>query len=187
MTQVTYLNNHLLIAMPSLQDPNFNRTVTYICEHTEKGAIGIIINRPTDLSLDYIFEQMSIPVTHEPAKHLPILQGGPVQTDRGFVIHRPPKAYRSSLKTYEDLAITTSQDVLEELARGEGPQDVLVALGYAGWEAGQLEQELTSNSWLSCPAIADIIFNTPFEHRWEAAAAQMGVDINLISGDAGHA
>ncbi|NKB46601.1 MAG: YqgE/AlgH family protein [Legionellales bacterium] len=192
MTQATYLNNHLLIAMPSLQDPNFNQTVIYVCEHSSKGAIGIVINRPTDLSLDYIFGQMDIKVAYEPANHIPVMQGGPIQTERGFILHNPTKAYRSSLKTYpkeqEGLAVTTSQDILEELAMGKGPKEILVALGYAGWEAGQLEEEMIQNVWLSCTTAPDIIFNTPFDKRWEAAAALIGIhNMHLVSGDTGHA
>lgn len=187
MNQDTSLRNHLLIAMPAMQDPSFHRSVTYICEHNEHGAIGIIINRPTTLQLKYVFKQMEINVEAKEADNIPLLFGGPIQQDRGFVLHRPVGTWNASLPVTDQVAITTSQDILQAIAKGEGPDNVLVALGYAGWGAKQLEKEMMSNSWLSCQADMDLLFSTPFRRRWEESAALMGVDLNTLSGDIGHA
>lgn len=184
---IEYLANHFLIAMPSLTDPNFSRTVSYVCEHNDDGAIAIIINRPTEYTLSYIFEQMSIEVTHPTANDIPVMYGGPVQQDRGFVIHRPHGKWRSSLKVTEDIAVTTSHDILEAVAQGKGPDDIIIALGYAGWGEAQLEAELMSNHWLNCEANSDILFATPFQDRWRAAAETLGVNITTISDQSGHA
>ena len=181
-----FLGNHFLVAMPSLHDPNFQQSVVYVCEHSAGSALGIVINRPSDVVLGDIFKQLSITVDNPTLAQYPVFQGGPVQTDRGFVIHEPPGAWDSSLKL-GGLCVTTSRDVLAALARGEGPSRTLVALGYAGWGAGQLESELAANSWLSTPADKRIIFETPVAERWQAAARLIGVDIALLSGDAGHA
>lgn len=187
MTQATFLNNHLLIAMPSLQDPNFNRSVTLICEHNQYGAVGIIINRPMETPLDYILQHLKITSDNQKVREMPLLYGGPVQQSQGFIIHRPGGSWRSTLEISEDIAITTSQDILEAIAQGKGPDDVLVALGYAGWEADQLEQEIRANSWLNCPATPELLFNTPYSKRWTLAALLLGVDFNQLSGDVGHA
>ncbi|MDY6991539.1 MAG: YqgE/AlgH family protein [Pseudomonadota bacterium] len=183
----TYLTNHFLIAMPNLADPNFFHTVTYICMHNEEGAMGIVINRPMDVDLGDVLEHMEIEAQDPIASRLPIFEGGPVQRERGFVIHRPPGQWDAMLTVSESLGITTSRDILGAIACGQGPQQVLIALGYAGWGAGQLEQELAENAWLSIPADNQIIFETPPEKRWEAAAARLGVDLTLLSNDAGHA
>lgn len=181
-----FLVNHFLVAMPSLQDPNFQQSVVYICEHNAGSALGLVINRPSTVVLGDIFKQLSISV-HDPLlAQRPVFQGGPVQTDRGFVIHAPAGAWDSTLKLGE-LGVTTSRDVLAALALGRGPGQTLVALGYAGWGAGQLETELAANSWLSTPANQRIIFETPVAERWQAAARLIGVDIALLSGDSGHA
>jgi putative transcriptional regulator len=181
------LANHFLIAMPSLQDPNFSRTVTYICEHTDDGAMGIVINRPSDLTLSEILDHMSLGCEDNEYGSTAIYHGGPVQPDRGFVLHSPFQDWESTMKITDNVGITTSRDILAAIAAGEGPSSSLIALGYAGWTAGQLEQEMASNTWLSGPGNLDIVYNTDFDKRWEAAAALLGVDLNLISGDTGHA
>lgn len=187
MNPETNLSNHFLIAMPSLQDANFYRTVAYICEHDDEGAMGIIINRPLDLELADILEQMDISPNTPEAIHQPIFSGGPVQTERGFVLHPTEQPWDATNEITPDISITTSKDILHAIAAGKGPKQSLVALGYAGWGAGQLEKELAENTWLSGPADSQIIFSSPPEQRWQAAAQLLGVDLNLISGQTGHA
>lgn len=187
MSTPQYLTNHFLIAMPQLADPNFFHTVTYICEHNSDGALGIVINRPLDMRLGEIFAHMGIEAADSRAMDMPVYLGGPVQQERGFVLHEPPGDWEASLKITDSLAITTSRDVLAAIANRTGPQRALVALGYAGWGAGQLEQEMADNAWLSGPADTRILFEVPDHERWRAAAALLGVDLNLLSGDAGHA
>jgi putative transcriptional regulator len=183
----TSLTNHFLIAMPGLQDPNFARTVTYICEHTDQGAMGIVINRPTEVRLGELLAQLDIPTVIASVRDTPVFQGGPVQTDRGFVLHTAGPAFDSTLNINARISVTTSRDVLEAIASGEGPEQTLIALGYAGWGAGQLEQEMSANAWLSGPANDHIIFRLDADARWLAAAKLLGVDMNLLSGEAGHA
>jgi len=187
MNTETNLSNRFLIAMPTLQDADFYRTVTYICEHDEQGAMGIIINRPLDLELADILEQMDINPDTPEAIHQPVFSGGPVQTERGFVLHPSNQSWDATNKITDEISITTSKDILHAIAAGNGPEQSLVALGYAGWGAGQLEKELAENTWLSGPADAQIIFSHPPEQRWQAAAQLLGVDLNLISGQTGHA
>jgi len=187
MTEETNLTNHFLIAMPSLEDGNFSRSVTYICEHDDNGALGIIINRPSDISLDEIFFQLQLNSNNANINQQPILMGGPVQVGRGFILHRPLGEWDSSLKVTDKIAVTTSQDIMQAIANNEGPQNALIALGYAGWGAGQLEYEMSENTWLSCPATESIIFDTPIEKRWDAAAMLLGIDLSLLSSQAGHA
>ncbi len=184
---MTSLSNHFLIAMPTLRDPNFFHGVTYLCEHNREGAMGIMINRPLDIDLAEVLGQMNITRELPDIGNKTILLGGPVQCERGFVVHRPHGDWEATLKVNEDIGITSSRDILEALARGEGPRECLIALGYAGWGPGQLEQEMVQNAWLSVPADEAIIFHTPFEKRWETAAALTGVDINRLSNDIGHA
>ncbi len=186
MIETTYLTNHFLIAMPNLMDPNFFHSVTYICMHNEDGAMGIIINRPMNVDLGDILEHMEIESTNLVANRLPIFAGGPVQRERGFVIHQPNEQWDAMLTIEDNIAVTTSRDILSALATGKGPEQVLVALGYAGWAPGQLEQEMVENAWLSIPADFDIIFDTPPEKRWETAAKRLGVDLTLLSSEAGH-
>jgi len=181
------LTNHFLIAMPALNDPNFFHTVTYICEHSDKGTMGIVINRPIEMHLSDIFKHMSINNTSDAASGQQVFNGGPVEEDRGFVLHNFNRKWDSTLKITNRLAITTSRDILEAIALGEGPENTLVALGYAGWGEGQLEQEIADNAWLYGPADEDILFKLPVEKRWEAAARSIGVDLNLLSSTAGHA
>lgn len=178
--------NHFLIAMPMLMDPNFFRTVIYICEHNESGAIGIIINRPLVVTLSDVLSQMSITSQSQKINELPVLFGGPIHQERGFVIHQPVGSWRSSVVTAEGLAVTTSQDILEAIALDQGPENFTISLGYSGWQPGQLEVEIASNFWLCCQADSDILFHTPFAERWSAAAASMGVDVNKLSTDVGH-
>lgn len=182
------LTNHFLIAMPSMADPNFSRTVTYVCAHNDDGAIGIVINRPMEIDLGEVFAQMKIENCGEsPPNSQPVYQGGPVHRDRGFVIHCPAADWESTIRVTDELAVSTSRDILEAISNGTGPQDTLVALGYAGWGAGQLEQEMGQNAWLSGPATMNILFHTPPLQRWEGAVAAMGVDLNSLSNDVGHA
>lgn len=187
MRPETNLTNHFLIAMPRLEDPNFFHTVTYICEHTTDGAMGIVINRPMDLHLADIFEQLEIQIHTTDIAEQPVYIGGPVQSDRGFVLHDTSTEWASTLQVTSEISVTTSLDILEAIAAGKGPRHTLVALGYAGWGAGQLENELAQNAWLSGPAEREIIFNRASEERWQAAADLLGVDLNLLSGDTGHA
>ena len=181
--------NQFLIAMPSLGDPNFSQTVTYICAHSDEGAMGIVINKPLDLTLCDLFEHMDMPVEDDEAGTAPIVLGGPVETKRGFVLHQPDQdedAWDSVLRVDDGLAVATSRDILTAIAEGRGPDRSLVALGYAGWDAGQLENEVLENAWLSGPSSAEIVFDTPFEERWRRAAELMGVDLSRLSGIAGH-
>jgi putative transcriptional regulator len=187
MAESSYLTNHFLIAMPTLADPNFFHTVTYICEHNGEGAMGIVFNRPLGITLGEVLEHMNITTDDDEVMRRPVFLGGPVQRERGFVIHQPVGRWESSLAVTHELGVTTSRDVLAAIAQGDGPSRALVALGYAGWGAGQLEQEMADNAWLSGPADLSIMFETPVDERWRAAAALLGVDLNLLSGEAGHA
>jgi putative transcriptional regulator len=181
------LTNHFIIAMPGLMDENFNQAVTFICEHDDNGTFGIIINRESEISLDDVMQQMKIPFDPDKAHAGQVFTGGPVQTNRGFVLHRPIGNWDSSLIVNDSIALTTSRDILEAIAEDRGPDDNIITLGYAGWGPGQLEQEMADNTWLSCPAEEQIIFDTPIEERWQAAANLIGVDLQLMSNDAGHA
>ena len=181
------LTNQFLIAMPSLQDPNFYRTVTYLCAHNDEGAMGIIINRPLDLNLGEVLDHMSIEVQIENVNDMMVLQGGPVQRERGFVIHEPAGEWDAVLAVGNEIGVATSRDILTAVAHGHGPQRAVVALGYAGWGAGQLEREVQENAWLSGPADSSIIFDLPYEKRYESAARLLGVDLDRLSGEAGHA
>ncbi len=185
------LANHFLIAMPAMADPNFSRTLTYICEHNAEGAIGIIVNRPIDMKLSGLFDRVSIPLEDGLAEarfgDLPVYFGGPVQTDRGFVLHRPAGQWQSSLNVGDDIGLTSSRDILQAMGSTGEPADVLVSLGYAGWTAGQLEWELSQNAWLTVEADAAIIFDVPPEERLPAAMQLLGVDFGNLSDVAGHA
>ncbi|MCW8854989.1 MAG: YqgE/AlgH family protein [Gammaproteobacteria bacterium] len=183
----TKLNNHFLIAMPSLDDSNFSQSVTYICEHDENGTLGITINKISDITLGEIFEQLEIKDADPQAAAQKVFIGGPVHQDRGFILHSPTGHWDSSLKITEEISLTTSKDIIIAIAHNQGPEDTFIALGYAGWGPGQLEDELSINAWLSCQASKDIVFNTPVENRWQQAAQLLGVDLQLLSHDAGHA
>lgn len=180
------LQSHFLIAMPAMGDPNFNETVTFVCEHNESGALGVIINRPLELTLAEVLQQLDLP-TDDSAPDQHVLSGGPVHKDRGFVLHRTEQAYDSSIHTDIGVTVTLSQDILSDIGAGNGPDAATLALGCAGWEAGQLESEMGANAWLSVPADPKIIFDTPFEARWSRAAGLLGVDIMQLSAYAGHA
>lgn len=181
------LTHHFLIAMPSLADPNFHRTVTYLCAHSDEGAMGLVINRPTDLTLGDVLGHMSIEAQASDLTEVPILHGGPVCPERGFVLHQLAGDWEATLRVGDDIAVATSRDILSAVAEGRGPSQALVALGYAGWGAGQLEREVLDNAWLSGPADSTILFDTPYQDRWSGAAKLLGVDPERLSTQAGHA
>lgn len=181
------LTNHFLIAMPTLADPNFAKSVTYICAHNDEGAMGIVINRPLEIDLGEVLSQMDLDSEVALICQQPIYDGGPVHTDRGFVLHRPANTWDSTMQVTPEVAVSTSRDILAAISDGDGPEETLVALGYAGWGAGQLEAEMAQNAWLSGPADLDIMFASPVSSRWQRAADLIGVDVNAISHDVGHA
>ncbi len=187
------LTNHFLIAMPSLSDELFRRSVVFMCEHSERGALGLVINKPSDILLPRLFEKVDLPLGREDLMTLPVFQGGPVQTERGFVLHEAIDAgdgesvYASTLSIPGGLEMTTSKDVLEAMASGAGPRKVFVTLGYASWGEGQLESEITENSWLTVEADPKLIFDTPVEERYDRAMALLGLESWMLSPDAGHA
>jgi len=185
--QSVNLTHHFLIAMPSMVDPNFARTLTYICEHNEQGALGLVVNRPIDMTLSGLLDQVEIDPQDCRWGQLPVYFGGPVQVDRGFVLHRPAGSWQSTLTVNADIGLTTSKDILEAVAQGGGPDQLLVSLGYSGWAAGQLEQELGQNAWLTVAADADVVFNVPPERRFQAAMDLLGIDLTRLSDDVGHA
>lgn len=187
MIESNYLTNHFLIAMPALADPNFSHTVTYVCEHHEGGAMGIVVNRPLTLSLGEVLQHMHLKARTPQIALQPIYLGGPVHRERVFVIHKAPWHGELTLPVSAELAVTASRDIMVALAEGAYTDPALIALGYAGWGEGQLEQELVANAWLSGQADARILFEVPDERRWAEAAALMGVDISRLSGEAGHA
>jgi putative transcriptional regulator len=188
MGRSTSLTNHLLVAMPSLADPNFAQTVTLICEHSaDRGALGIVVNKPLPMKLADVLTQMKLEARETRIGDRPVLRGGPVHTDRGFVLHRPGGSWDSSHQVSELIQVTTSRDVLAAMASGEGPGDAFIALGYAGWESGQLEREMLENAWLSVPASEHLVFELPYEDRWPAIWRQLGVDLGKMSPFAGHA
>jgi putative transcriptional regulator len=181
------LTNHLLIAMPSLADPNFAQTVALICEHTERGALGIVLNKPLPMRLSDVLSQMKLEPTTEYIGAQPVLRGGPVHTDRGFVLHRPGGKWDHTHKVSDTIQVTTSRDVLAAMARGEGPSDAFIALGYANWDSGQLEREMRENAWLTVPVDARLVFDLPFEERWAGAWRLLGIQPERMSPVAGHA
>lgn len=182
--------NQFLIATTLIQDDLFKQSVVYICEHNEEGAIGLMVNHPVQYPLQYVLDQMNIEAKVPAMGESPLLLGGPMHQERGFVIHRNTEtAWRSSLKMSDDISVTTSHDVLEAIAAGTGPSDKLVILGYAAWEGGQLEKELAENAWLLCPVPTDysLLFTTPFEERWKVATALLGFNMRYFSANIGHA
>ncbi len=187
MIEPSNLKGHFLIAMPNLADPNFSKTVTYMCDHNEDGAMGLVINRPLDLDFASLLDHLDINHERKPDDYIPIYQGGPVQMERGFVLHRGLGNWEATMPVTEDIGVTFSQDIIEAIAKGEGPEKFLIVLGYAGWGAGQLESELGSNAWLNGPAESRIIFDTPIEQRWTASADHLGVPLKNLSNDVGHA
>ncbi len=181
------LTQHFLIAMPAMSDPHFSKTLTFICEHNDQGALGVVVNRPIDLTLHALLEQIEITPETDAAKLIPVHYGGPVQTDRGFVLHTPAGTWQSTLAVGEHIGLTTSKDILQAVARGDGPPQMLVTLGYAGWAPGQLEHELAQNAWLTVNADARILFETPAERRYDASLKLLGIDLAMLSDAAGHA
>jgi len=181
------LTHHFLIAMPNMVDPYFAKSLTYICEHNEQGALGVVVNRPIDLSLRALFERINLELEPRELHGIPVYFGGPVQTDRGFVLHQPVGEWHSTLKVRDSLGLTTSKDILEAVGRGSGPAKMLVTLGYSGWAAGQLEHELGQNAWLTVEAGEQIIFDLPAEEKLPAAMELLGVDFASLSEDTGHA
>jgi len=181
-----YLSNQFLIAMPALEDENFNHSVTLLCEHSDQGALGLIINRPLQLKLTEMLDQMDLP-RGALDQDSSIYWGGPVAPERGFVIHEGAGAWDSTMAVGGNLYITTSRDILKAIGEGRGPKNYFVALGYAGWSAGQLENEILSNSWLNTPVDSAILFRTPASERWKLATRLLGVDPTQLGGEAGHA
>ncbi len=187
MQSESSFNNHFLIAMPNMVDPNFSHTVTYMCDHNDRGAMGLVINRHLDISLADIIEQVGIDASEPALNSIPVFQGGPVQTDRGFILHKPLGDWEGTLPVTDDIGITMSRDILEAIARGEAPEQFLIALGCASWGGGQLESEMAANAWLNGPADPEIVFDKPIEQRWTLSAAHLGIDLDLLSPDVGHA
>ena len=190
------LTHHFLIAMPGLSDESFSRSVVYLCEHSERGALGLVINKPSDMTLKSLFDKVDLPLRREDLSQVPVFQAGPVHTERGFVLHEPLKAendtsnesiYASTMTIPGGLEMTTSRDVLEALSTGAGPRRVLVSLGYAAWGQGQLESEIGENSWLTVEADPSVIFDTPIEQRYDRALSLLGLQSWMLSPDAGHA
>lgn len=185
------LCNHFLIAMPGLDDPNFQQTVSYICEHNDEGAMGIIVNRQTDVTFADLCEQLEIEITDADAVDYPIYHGGPVETERGFILHTPVGEWESTLKVSDDIGLTMSQDIIQAIADGydsdnKPPEQFIITLGYAGWSEDQIEDEIAENIWLNVQANNDILFNTPVEQRWAAAAESLGINLQQLSSDIGH-
>jgi len=185
------LSNHFLIAMPSMLDPVFGGSVVYLCEHNAGGALGVIINKPTDMSIDVMLDRIDLTLeiapNGVPLDGKPVMFGGPVQVERGFVLHAPVKPYSSMMTVSDEIVLTTSKDVLEAVAHGAGPSRILVSLGCSGWSAGQLEQEIAHNGWLTVRADPHIVFDLPIEERFEAAMRLLGIDPAMLTGEAGHA
>ena len=174
--------------MPSLNDPNFNRSVTLICEHSpQNGAMGVVLNQPTSMNAQELLAQLNIQTDCESLQKMPVFAGGPVQPDRGFIVHDSAGTWSSSLAINDDLHITSSNDILESIAAGQGPDHSLIALGYAGWAPGQLEAEIAANSWLTVDYRSELVFDTPADKQWLEAGNLLGIDLNLLSSNAGHA
>ena len=185
------LNNQFLIAMPGLNDPNFYQSVSYICEHNEEGAMGVVINRLTELTFADLCDQLDIEITDNDVAEYPIFHGGPVEVERGFILHTPIGDWESTLPVTKDIGLTMSQDIIQAIAEGYDsdntpPEHFIITLGYAGWSEDQIEDEIAENVWLNVPATKDILFNTPVEQRWNAAAASLGINLQQLSTDIGH-
>jgi len=188
MTDATFLKGHFLIAMPSLQDPNFSQSVTFICEHNDDGAFGLVINHETDATIGEVLDQLNItPVANNPYLQQKVFLGGPVDIERGLILHAPIGDWGSTICEHREIGITSSLDIMRAIGENTAPENFLVCLGYAGWGPGQLEQEMSQNAWLNGPADKSVIFNTPVNKRWQAAASLLGVDLSLLSSDIGHA
>jgi len=184
------LSNHFLVAMPGMKDPFFHRSVIYICEHNEEGAMGLIVNAPIDITVGGMLERVDVdsvhPQIHKESLEMPVLNGGPVSEDRGFILHEPKDSYQSSIQMTDQISVTTSKDILSVLGTEAEPRSYVVALGYSGWTAGQLEKELAENSWLTVEADPEVIFDTPVQDRWQKAVKMLGIDPGQLSVDAGH-
>lgn len=185
-TDHSYLQSQLLIAMPGMGDPYFDHTVTLICQHNKDGCFGLTINRPIQVTIEELFDQLDIPSDNNVIKGIPALSGGPVQVEQGFVIHDTGKKWENTLAINEEIAVTASRDILFDIAMGNGPEDFLLTLGCASWAPGQMEAEIKNNSWLNCDADKKILFNTPYDKRWHGAVDTLGIDVNFISEVAGH-
>jgi putative transcriptional regulator len=184
---ITSLKNHFLLAMPGLQDPNFSQSVVYLCEHTADGAMGLIINQQMDIPVNAIFKQMKLTYNEDCGGEF-IFDGGPVARDRGFILHPSvSKVWESTISICDEISLTASKDILSDIAIGEGPKNAMITLGYSSWSAGQLEEELASNTWLTIPSSSAIIFNTACHRRASAAASSIGLDLDMLSSDMGHA
>lgn len=185
------LSNQFLIAMPNLNDPNFHQSVSFICEHNEEGAMGVVINRLTELTFSDLCEQLDIEITDTDTSNYPIYHGGPVETERGFILHTPVGEWESTLAVTKDIGLTMSQDIIQAIAEGYDsdntpPKHFIITLGYAGWSEDQIEDEIAENVWLNVPAKTDILFSTPIDQRWNAAAASLGINLQQLSTDIGH-
>lgn len=192
MSDIFSLTNHFIIAMPSLNDPNFEQSVSYICEHNDEGAMGVVVNRPTDLTFADLCEQLDIEISDSDTSNYPVYEGGPVEVDRGFILHSPIGDWDSTLEVTKDIGLTMSQDIIEAIADGYSsdsnpPKHFIITLGYAGWSEDQIEDEIAANVWLNVPASDKILFHTPTENRWTAAAATLGINLQTLSSDIGHA
>lgn len=192
MSDTFSLTNHFIIAMPSLNDPDFEQSVSYICEHNNEGAMGVVINRPIDLTFADLCEQLDIEITDTDTADYPIFDGGPVETERGFILHTPIGDWESTLTVTKDIGLTMSQDIIQAIAEGYDsdntpPEYFIITLGYAGWSEDQIEDEIAENVWLNVEATPDILFKTPIEKRWNAAAAALGINLQQLSSDIGHA
>ena len=186
------LTNHFIIAMPSLNDPNFEQSVSYICEHNNEGAMGIVINRPVHLGFAELCDQLDIEITDPDAVNIPVFEGGPVETERGFILHTPLGNWESTLKITDDIGLTMSQDIIEAIANGYDPDNIppeyfIITLGYAGWSEDQIEDEISENVWLNVAADPKVLFQTPIEQRWSEAAKLLGINLQQLSSDIGHA
>ncbi|WP_336274215.1 YqgE/AlgH family protein [Vreelandella indica] len=182
------LKHHFLMAMPHLEDPNFAGSLIYLCDHDSNGCMGVITNRPLDITLEALFDQLELGGEASPHRNAPVYYGGPMHKDRGFILHvGDSQQWDSSIQVEDGIALTTSLDILQAFAAGDGPEHFLVCLGCAGWEVGQLEEELKENSWLTVEAQSSVLFNTPPVERLTAAAGLLGIDLNLMTRDAGHA
>lgn len=191
-SDILSLSNHFLIAMPNLNDPHFEQSVSYICEHNNEGAMGVVINRPTAISFAELCEQLDIEVSDTDIANYPIFDGGPVETDRGFILHTPIGEWDSTLEITKDIGLTMSQDIIEAIASGYSsdnnpPKHFIITLGYAGWSEDQIEEEIAGNTWLNVQATEKILFQTPTENKWTTAAASMGINLQTLSSDIGHA
>lgn len=187
MSANTSLENQFLIAMPSLDDPSFKQSVIYVCENQPQGSVGLIINRPMEFPLGFVFDQLQIEPGTDEKKKMPLLFGGPVQPERGFVIHRPYGTWSSSMPLQKDVTVTTSSDIIQAIAKDTGPEDALVTLGFTLWDENQLEQEMLDDIWLVCPVTPELLYDVPFKDRWLYAGASIGVDMTQLISSSGHA